>query len=410
MALPTLRTYIAPTTQSLLRHLGHTLTISTNTVNLFALSAHADDLQDAVAQLTAIPNAIGALTASPFKGVQLSIASYPKESCFPFRSTIPGRPEAEVGRIRTYRPPSREEKASETRLDNMLASGSVDWNDALSESGPLELPSDLQRIRDKSSVSSFFYLSDGKPEGLFDSLHRHFPAASQLGLIGSSTPFITGRPFTLFKGTSIFSDGAVGVALLDPNPPSTTISFDSIHAVSEPMEVTRAQTNLIETLNDGNPVESLMTAMKTSGTIGKDQDIYLGVIEGPTSPNPKARDSRIRTYAYSRVYRITAGGPSRGALLLDATEGPQAGTKVQFATTPSSQKSSKTFTISDQASPTISLDILAESHMQASPTGSDVRVGDNLFAGSSENGFALGSGRERPWICSIPGTTVQWVQ
>ncbi|KAG8729042.1 hypothetical protein FRC11_009635, partial [Ceratobasidium sp. 423] len=236
MALPTLRTYIAPTTQSLLRHLGHTSAISVDNINIFALSAHADDLQDAVAHLTAIPNAIGALTASPFKGVQLSIASYPTASCLPFRSTIPGKPQAEVGRIRTYRPPSREEKASETRLDHMLAGGSVDWNDALSESGPLELPSDLQRIRGKSSVSAFFYLSDGKPEGLLDSLHRYFPTSSQLGLIGSSTPFITGRPFTLFKGTNIFSDGAVGIALLDQSSPSTTISFDSIHAVSELME------------------------------------------------------------------------------------------------------------------------------------------------------------------------------
>ncbi|CAE6465789.1 unnamed protein product [Rhizoctonia solani] len=405
--VPTLRTYIAPTTQSLLRHLGHSPAISVNTVNLFALSAHADDLQDAVAHLTAIPNSMGALTTSPFKGVQLSIASYPAKSCFPFRSTIPGIPQAEVGRIRTYRPPSREEKASEIRLDHMLAGGSVNWNNALSESGPLELPSDLQRIRDKSRVSSFFYLSDGKPEGLLDSLHRHFPAASQLGLIGSSTPFITGRPFTLFKGANIFSDGAVGIALLDQSSPNTTMSFDSIHAVSKPMEVTQAQTNLIETLDNGNPVESLMAAMKTSGRIDKDQDIYLGVISDPASPD--VRDSGIHTCNYSRIYRITAGGPSRGSLLLDATEGPQAGTKVQFATTSPSQKSSKAWIGSDRASPTVSLGVLAESHMQASSTGSDVRVANNLFAGASENGLALKNGQGRPWICSIPGTTVQWM-
>ncbi|KAJ1307699.1 hypothetical protein OPQ81_001788 [Rhizoctonia solani] len=347
MALPSFRTYIAPTTHSLLRHLGHSSTILVNTVNLFALSAHADDLQAAVAHLTAIPNSIGVLTTSPVKGVQLSIASYPIASCLPFRSTVPGIPQAEVGRIRTYRPPSREEKASEIRLDRVLAGGSVNWNDALSESGPLELPSDLQRIRDKSSVSLFFYLSDGKPEGLLDSLYRHFPSASQLGLIGSSTPFVTGRPFTLFKGASIFSDGAVGIALLDRNPQDTTISFENIQAVSEPMEVTQAQTNLIETLDNGNPVESLMTAMKTSGAIGKDQDIYIGVIRDFTS-NPKVHDSGMRTYDYSRVYRIAAGGTSRGSLLLDATEGPQVGTRVQFATTSPSLKIPKSLTMSDQ--------------------------------------------------------------
>ncbi|CAE6461324.1 unnamed protein product [Rhizoctonia solani] len=408
MTLPTLRTYIAPTTQSLLRHLGHSPAISANTVNIFALSAYADDLQDAVSYLNAIPNSIGALTASPFKGVQLSIASYPTASCLPFRSTIPGTPQAQVGRIRTYRPPSREEKASEIRLDNVLTSGSVDWNDALSESGPLELPSDLQRIRDKSRVSSFFYLSDGKPEGLLDSLHRHFPAAGQLGLIGSSTPFITGRPFTLFKGTSIFSDGAVGIALLDRSPQDTTISFDSIHAVSEPMVVTQAQTNLVETLDNGNPVESLMKAMRASGTIDKDQDIYLGVISDSTSAS-KVHDSMIPTCDYSRIYRIKAGGPSRGSLLLDATEGPQAGTKVQFATTSPSQMNSKASMASDQASPTVSLNVLAEFQLQASLAESNIRVANNLFIGTSENGFALRSAQERPWICSVPGVTLQWV-
>ncbi|CAE6480101.1 unnamed protein product [Rhizoctonia solani] len=414
MVLPTFRTYIAPKTQSLLRHLGHSSAIPVNTVNLFALSAHADDLQDAVAHLTAIPNSIGALTASPFKGVQLSIASYPTTSCLPFRSTIPGTPQAQVGRIRTYRPPSREEKASEIRLDHMLAEGNVDWNDALSESGPLELPSDLQRIRDKSRVSSFFYLSDGKPEGLLDSLHRHFPVASQLGLIGTSTPFINGRPFTLFKGTNIFSDGAVGIALLDQPSQKTTMNFDGIHALSEPMEVTQAQTNLVEALDNSNPVEGLVAAMRISGTIDKDQDVYLGdvylgVIDSASSDS-KTHGSVTRTYKYSRLFRITAGGPSRGSLLLDATEGPQAGTKVQFATASSPQKDSDTWAISDQVSPTLSLSVLAESHTQATSTGSDVRVANNLFAGASENGLALKKSQERPWICSIPGTTVEWVQ
>ncbi|KAF8673966.1 FIST N domain [Rhizoctonia solani] len=412
MAVPTFRTYIAPSTQSLLRHLGHSSAISANNINMFALSTHADDLQAAVAHLTAIPNSIGTLTTSVFKGVQLSIVSYPKASCLPFRSTVPGVPQAQVGRIRTYRPPSREEQASETRLGNMLAEGSVDWNDALSESGPLELPSDLQRIRDKSSVSSFFYLSDGRPEGLFDSLHRHFPAASQLGLIGSSTPFITGRPFTLFEGTSVVSDGAVGVALFNHTTPSSDICFDGIYAVSEPMEVTQAQTNLVETLDDGNPAETLMAAMKAGGTIGKDQEIYLGVISDPTS-GPKAQHSGIRTYNYSRIYRITAGGPSRGSLLLDATEGPQTGTKVQFATASPPQKASHGLNLSSPASPTVLLNVLDETQVQASSVDSDIRVLDKLFIGTSENGFVLKApskaNQGRPWMCSVPGATVQWV-
>lgn len=61
--------------------------------------------------------------------------------------------------------------------------------------------------------------------------------------------------------------------------------------------------------------------------MNKDQDIYLAVLDG--SPAIDSNASELRIYNYSRVYRITAGGPSRGSILLDAAEGPQTGTKVQ---------------------------------------------------------------------------------
>lgn len=411
MALPTLRTYVAPTTRSLLQHLSRSPAIPSSSVNLFALSARADELQDAVAYLTTLPNSIGALTASPYKGVQLAIASYPTTSCLPFRSTIPGVPQAEVGRIRTYRPPTRGDKASEARLDNVLSGGAVDWNDALSESGSLELPPDLQHIRNKSTVSSFLYLSDGAPEGLLNSLGLHFPVASQIGLIGSSTPFITGRPFTLFQGSSIYSDGAVGLAIFNQESQRTSVNFKNVRAVSRPMEVTQAQTNLVETLDHGNPVESLLLAMKSSGSMNKDQDIYLAVLDG--SPAIDSNASELRIYNYSRVYRITAGGPSRGSILLDAAEGPQTGTKVQFVVI-ASQKPSPSSIPASQVVPTVTLSLISDSDMQTVPTDPEVREIDNVFLGTSENGFILGSGEEgsskRPWICTVPGTTssLQW--
>ena len=201
MTLPSFRTYLAPSTQSLLRHVGRLPAPPAASVNLFALSAQAEDLEDAVSYLTTLPNAIGGLTNSTYRGVQLSVASYSAMTCLPFRSTIPGIPQAEVGRIRTYRPPTQQDKASEARLENALADGVTNWNDAMSESGSLELPSDLEHARcvtpclahylylhidmcrcsNKSHISSFVYLSDGAPEGLSDSLHRHFPNASQVG-------------------------------------------------------------------------------------------------------------------------------------------------------------------------------------------------------------------------------------
>jgi hypothetical protein len=70
-----------------------------------------------------------------------------------------------------------------------------------------------------------------------------------------------------------------------------------------------------------------MLAMKSSGSISKDQTIYLAVLDASVAPEPQTNE--VRTYSYDRVYKISAGGPSRGSILLDATEGPRAGTKVQ---------------------------------------------------------------------------------
>ncbi|KAG8702286.1 hypothetical protein FRC08_003581 [Ceratobasidium sp. 394] len=409
MAWPTLRTYLAPTTQSLLRHLARSPAFPSTSVNLFAVSAQADDLQAVVSHLNSLPNAIGALSSSSIKGVQLSVASYPASSCLPFRSTIPGVPQAEVGRIRMYRAPTEGDRASAARLDEVLDGGATNWNDALSESGSLELPPDLEHIGSKSNVSSFLYLSDTAPEGLLHSLHRHFPAASQQGLIAGSTPFITGRPVTLFKGSNIFADGAVGLALFNQNTQRNEITFDNLQAVSPVLEVTQAQTNMVETLNHGNPVESLLLAMNSRGSIDKEQDIYLGAVDTTADLGPPGDQS---SHKYGRVYKITAGGPTRGTILLDATEGPQVGAKVQFVVANRSQKSPTS--PSNQPVPTISFDTITDSDIGTISAESEVKEIENLFLATSENGFVVGSSGagvlQRPWVCNIPGANykVQW--
>lgn len=79
----------------------------------------------------------------------------------------------------------------------------------------------------------------------------------------------------------------------------------------------------METLDGGNPAKSLLLAMNANNALDKDHDIYLGVIDTTvkqTSNGPQG---------YSKVYKITAGDPSRGSLLLDAAEGPEVGARVQ---------------------------------------------------------------------------------
>ncbi|QRW04401.1 hypothetical protein RhiLY_03400 [Ceratobasidium sp. AG-Ba] len=380
MTWPTLKTYIAPTTRSLLQHLKESPAFPPTSVNLFALSAQAYYLQSAVSYLNRLPNSIGVLSTSLSQGVQLSVASYSNSVCLPFRSTIPGVPQPEVGRIRMYRPPTREDRASEARLEDVLSGGTMSWNDALSKSGSFELPPELEKIGNKSSVSSFFYLSDNAPEGLMQSLHRISPMPD------SSTPFITGRPFTLFKRPKIFADGAVGLALFHQGKQEHEIVFENLEAFSPILEVTQAQTNMVETLDHGNSVEALLRALHQRGPINKEDDIYLGVI---------------------------TGGPTKGTLLLDATEGPRVGSKIQFVVATKPEPPS-TFPLIGQPTPTISLNAISDSDIGTVSSGSQVKEVENVFLGTSENGFVVGSSTatatHQPWLCTIPGAKyqVQW--
>jgi hypothetical protein len=63
----------------------------------------------------------------------------------------------------------------------------------------------------------------------------------KLGLIGASTPFITGRPVTLFENEKIYESGAVGVALLHTERlrRDHRLSFLAGRPISGHMTVTR---------------------------------------------------------------------------------------------------------------------------------------------------------------------------
>lgn len=61
----------------------------------------------------------------------------------------------------------------------------------------------------------------------------------QLGLIASSTPFITGRPFTLFYDDYVYSSGAVGVGLRGSIRSTPTVKFHGLVPLSAPVKVSK---------------------------------------------------------------------------------------------------------------------------------------------------------------------------
>jgi hypothetical protein len=109
----------------------------------------------------------------------------------------------------------------------------------------------------KQDVHTIITLTDNAPQGLNDSLSS-FPRAtkvsspplyvstlhgtinfvSKLGLFCSSTPFVTGRPYTLIHNGSVHSSGAVGIALSAGPRPALKTAYPGLRAITPPLKVT----------------------------------------------------------------------------------------------------------------------------------------------------------------------------
>lgn len=80
-------------------------------------------------------------------------------------------------------------------------------------------------------------LSSTHPEGLSIALTAAFPTVPKSMLIGTSTPFITGRPVTLFHNDEIYSDGAVGLAITGESQSQIHVDLNVLEPVTEELTV-----------------------------------------------------------------------------------------------------------------------------------------------------------------------------
>ncbi|KAL0576502.1 hypothetical protein V5O48_005477 [Marasmius crinis-equi] len=384
---------------------------------LFTLSPPPsnDDLASIVYSLTSFSERSVGCISSPEPAhnqdvISCSITLLDNATTSLFRSTIPGREMIQVGRWHSYTPKNnRETRSEEKSLDEVgwvgqddprESGGRVDWevvwNQRARNSESFEdLPEGLQSIR-PDTVNQILYLSDPSPEGLVSTLRSRFPAATQLGLLASSTPFITGRPVTLVHNGKVYEDGAVGVAFTAPKL-SSELSLrlpEAVKPLGQEMTVTRAEGNLINTLDGANPTRLLLRAIQTAGIdstseaailFKEEEEFYLGVYG----------DGDV-----SQIYTITSGDTSRGTIALNTTRAPAIGAKVQFFRR--SKRAQPYFPpcATEQRSLTFKI---ADSETYGEAFAEDTVVLDNMFHAASENGFIVSRGGEIPWTCTVPG-------
>ncbi|TFK38965.1 hypothetical protein BDQ12DRAFT_722820 [Crucibulum laeve] len=402
-----------------------------NHILLFALSSNVTESPDLAALVGALSDfnsehghSIGCIS-KPVEGLKnrggshylsCSFGVFDSSNSVVFRSTLPGRSQPQVGRWHSF----RKKDDDKPSMEDSYGKDGVSWSDVWDRSSRQEpLPEALSEL-DPDEIETIIHFTDLAPEGLSNSL-RAFKRSTKLGLMATSTPFITGRPVTLFQNRCIYESGAVGIALKRSIKDSQTrshVEFLGVQPFAEPLTPS-CEGNMINTLNDSNPANLLLQSMKQTGLdlqareSPKDFDQFsLGVL----APN-----GRI-----SRIYRITAGDPSRGSLSLDSDRAPDVGTVIQFLHHPQTQlpiperylSSTSSQMLAFLTTPPDQISDLSES----SKSGDDIIL-DGTFLAASENGFLLSRAPagvhgeneiigeiEDTWKCSSSGGlgVVEW--
>ncbi|KAJ7069943.1 hypothetical protein C8F01DRAFT_976988 [Mycena amicta] len=291
-------------------------------VLLFALSPNLpqEDLAKLVRQLTKFsPQTIGCLSAPlPHRNLlSCSFALFDPKTCTPFRSQIPGREAPQVGRYHSFR------RRGALQRDSFGQDGpppeGVDWDSVWDKSVTVTEPPVALHGLSPDDVGTIVYLTDGAPEGLSNSLSR-FTRANKLGLFAASTPFITGRPVTLFINDEICDSGAVGLALSRPQA-KCELRFAGLVPLAEPMTVSQSEGNLVVTLSNKNPTQLLLAAIRQ-------EKINLDTPDYEEFCLATLVDDEVG-FIPDQMFSILSGDPSRGTIALRSLSSPPPGSRVQ---------------------------------------------------------------------------------
>lgn len=296
-----------------------------------------------------------------------------------FRSTLPGREAPQVGRWHAYR-----EKDRAVESEPLLGAG-FSWTDVWERHRQTELPSELQKLKPED-VSCVLHFTDPAHEGLSLALNA-LPKATKVGLVAAPTPFITGRPVTLFRNQSIYGSGAVGLALLR-TPVTSCVSFPGLKPITSGsiMKVTQSEGNLVTSVDSQNPTKLLLSQLQSlsKGLLSIfEEEYFLAVLDETERP--------------VEMHTISAGDPSRGTISLKTVTAPPPGTKVQFYRR-SEQPSGLNVCPKNSSKLKMAFTTLGADENLAV----DAVTKDRAFWAGSEGGMVLNN-ENRAWTCTVPG-------
>ncbi|KAF9093556.1 hypothetical protein BGX23_003210 [Mortierella sp. AD031] len=272
----------------------------------------------------------------------------------------------------------------------------------------------------EAAAQDILMISDLEVHQFLEALDTANPEASKVGLMASSTPFITGRPVTMFYDGQLVQDGVLGVSILKQSAASkgegkdggqsTSVTYPSMSPLGPAMQITRCRGNIILELDESNATRLLLDRLQAT-TLTKDKEYFLATGEPTSGPHAQVDMSK------ATVYKITGGDPSKGNMAVDTVHDLQISQWVQFIHHGRAQDqghydpsaSNQTgitlrFTASD---PNNTIEEQPESAgSSATATGGSDAV-QAQFGGSSENGFIVGQPNKGTWVCAVADSVLE---
>ncbi|KFH69061.1 hypothetical protein MVEG_05863 [Podila verticillata NRRL 6337] len=278
------------------------------------------------------------------------------------------------------------------------------------------LPSSLNQEGEggESVKQEVLVISDLEVHQFLEALDTAAPKAGKVGLLASSTPFITGKPVTMFWNGEAVQDGVLGVSIVkkdDGSKSATTVEYPSMSTLGPAMQITRCRGNIILELDESNATRLLLDRLKAT-TLTKDKEYFLATGEPTALGSLDHKDVRTDIdMAKATVYKITGGDPSKGNMAVDTVHDLRVGQWVQFIHHDKAQEQghydksrinkpdSLVFTTSDPNN-TIEEQYTPSSQDESAPV-------ESVFGGSSENGFIVGIPDEDTWVCTVTDSVLK---
>ncbi|KAG0030823.1 hypothetical protein BGZ82_007284 [Podila clonocystis] len=273
----------------------------------------------------------------------------------------------------------------------------------------------LNEGADATTKQKVIVFSDLEVHQFLEALDNAAPQADKIGLLASSTPFITGKPVTMFWNGQLVQDGVLGVSIVkdtskETKKSVTTVEYPSMSTLGPAMQITRCRGNIILELDESNATRLLLDRLQAT-TLTKDKEYFLATGEPATLGSLDHKDVRTDIdMAKATVYKITGGDPSKGNMAVDTVHDLRVGQWVQFIhhdkvqeqghydQTMINKPDSLVFTTSD---PNNTIE------EQYNPSQAGESSVESVFGGSSENGFIVGIPDEATWVCTVTDSVLK---